>query len=245
MIALVMDHDLPLADELAAVSARMSGLLLSRETVHTALTLVTSLAGETLPAAAGAGVTLLDEQGRKVTAAATDPVVEHLDGLQYELGEGPCLSAWGQRRVVRIDDLARDERWPRWVAAARQSAMRSALSAPLVAGDTALGAIKAYGREPGAFAERDEHLLTMFAAQSAILVANARSLENTRRLSEVLVDALRARDVINMAKGVVMATRRVDEDTAFALLVRDSQEEHRTVRELADTLVRSAARRDR
>lgn len=41
-----MDHDLPLADELAAVSARMSGLLLSRETVGSALTLVTSLAGK-------------------------------------------------------------------------------------------------------------------------------------------------------------------------------------------------------
>src|SRR5688500_5012784 len=115
-----MNHDLPLADELAAVSARMSGLLLSRETVGTALDLVTSLAGEALAGTAGAGVTLLDEHGRRTTAAATDPVVEHLDGLQYDLREGPCLTAWEQRHVVRVDDIAEDDGWPRWTVAAKK-----------------------------------------------------------------------------------------------------------------------------
>jgi GAF domain-containing protein len=171
-----MDHDLPLADELAAVSARMSGLLLSRETVHSALSLVTSLAGEALPGTAGAGVTLLDEHGRRMTAAATDPVVAHLDGLQYELGEGPCLSAWEHRRVIRVDDIATEERWQRWTSAARRSAMRAALSAPLVAGGDALGAIKVYGRDRCSFGDRDEYLLTMFAAQAAILVADRKSV---------------------------------------------------------------------
>jgi GAF domain-containing protein len=240
-----MDHDLPLADELAAVSARMSGLLLSRETVGTALSLVTSLAGEALPGTAGAGVTLLDEHGRRTTAAATDPVVEHLDRLQYDLGEGPCLSAWEQRHVVRVDDMTEDDRWPRWTAAARKSDMRSALSAPLVAGGDALGAIKVYGREPGAFGERDEYLLTMFAAQSAILVANVRSFENARNVSEALADALRARDVISMAKGIVMAREHVDEGTAFAVLARSSHEENRKLRDLASAVVRSTVRRDR
>ncbi|SER72365.1 GAF domain-containing protein [Lentzea xinjiangensis] len=240
-----MNHDLPLADELAAVSARMSGLLLSRETVGTALSLVTSLAGEALPGTAGAGVTLLDEQGRRATAAATDPIVDHLDGLQYELGEGPCLHAWERRHVVRIDDVAGDERWPRWIAAARKSEMRSALSAPMVAGGDALGAIKVYGRRPGVFGEREEYLLTMFAAQSAILVANMRSFENARRLSEALTDALRGRDVINMAKGIVMAREHVDEGTAFAVLARRSHEENKKLRDLAGALVRSTVRRDR
>ncbi|GGM88210.1 transcriptional regulator [Lentzea pudingi] len=240
-----MDHDLPLADELAAVSARMSGLLLSRETVHTALSLVTSLAGEALPGAAGAGVTLLDEHGRRVTAAATDPLVLGLDELQYELGEGPCLSAWEQRRVLRVDDFAGEPRWPRWAGAALGSGMRAALSAPLVAGGDALGAIKVYGRKPSTFGERDEYLLTMFAAQAAILVANVRSFENARRLSDALAEQLRGRDVISMAKGILMAREHVDEGTAFALLARDSLDENKRLRDLAAVLVRSTARRDR
>jgi GAF domain-containing protein len=170
--------------------------------------------------------------------------VEHLDGLQYELEQGPCLDAWEQRRVMRVDDIAEDDRWPRWIAAARGSEMRSALSVPLVAGGDALGAIKVYGREPGVFGEREEYLLTMFAAQAAILVANVRSFENARNLSAALADALRGRDVISMAKGIVMAREHVDEQTAFAVLVRDAREEHKKVRDLAGGLVRSTVRHD-
>ncbi|MEU0884100.1 GAF and ANTAR domain-containing protein [Lentzea sp. NPDC005914] len=240
-----MNHELPLADELAAVSARMSGLLLSRETVHTALSLVTSLAGEVLPGTAGAGVTLLDEHGRRVTAAATDPVVEHLDGLQYELGEGPCLSAWEQRRVIRIDDIAGEDRWPRWISAVKGSVMGAALSAPLVAGGDAFGAIKVYGRDRGTFGDRDEYLLTMFAAQAAILVANVSSFDEARKLSDALVDQLRGRDVISMAKGIVMAREQVEEGIAFGMLARASHEENKKLRDLAGALVRSTVRRDR
>jgi len=239
-----MSHDLPLADELAAVSARMSGLLLSRETVRAALNLVTSLARESIPGTAGAGVTLLDEHGDKVTAAATDPVVQHLDSLQYELGEGPCLSAWAQRSTFRVDDIAAEQRWPRWSSAARPSGLSSALSTPLVAGSAALGAIKVYGRERAAFGDRHEYLLAMFAAQAAILVANAQSFQNAQRLSEELVDALRARDAISMAKGIVMAREGVDEATAFAVLVSTSQEQDKKLRDVATALVRSTARRD-
>ncbi|GLY50377.1 GAF and ANTAR domain-containing protein [Lentzea sp. NBRC 102530] len=240
-----MDQDLPLADELAAVSVRMSGLLLSRETVRTALSLVTALAGEAVPGAEGAGVTLLDEDGRRATAAATDPLVQELDALQYELREGPCLSAWEQRRVFRVDDFAGEPRWRRWAGAALASGMRAALSAPLVAGGGALGAIKVYGREPFTFGERDEYLLTMFAAQAAILLANVRSFENARKLSDALVEQMRGRDVISMAKGILMAREHLDETTAFALLARESQDGNKRLRDLATALVRSTARRDR
>ena len=58
-------EDLPLAAELAAVYARMAGLLLSEESMTTALGMVTSLAAETIPGSAGAGVTLTDRDGRR------------------------------------------------------------------------------------------------------------------------------------------------------------------------------------
>ena len=119
-----MPADLPLADELSAVFARMSGLLLSEETVATALRLVTSLATDTIPGTVGAGVTLIDETGRKSTTGASDPLVERADSLQYELGHGPCLTAWAGRTVVRIDDIAADPRWPEWSAAVEPLGLR-------------------------------------------------------------------------------------------------------------------------
>jgi GAF domain-containing protein len=240
-----MNHELPLADELAAVFARMSGLLLSTETVASALALVTALAAEAIPASDGAGVTLLDGRGNRVTAAATDPVVSEADGLQYEFDEGPCLMAWARRTVVRVDDIGDDDRWPRWAHAVMGTGLRSALSAPLVAGSEVLGAIKVYSRRPGTYDDRDGYLLTMFAAQAAVLLANVRSYEDAKRVSDELKDSLRARDLINMAKGVLMAREAVDEEAAFMLLTGMAREQGEQLSHVAGAVTRSNVRRRR
>lgn len=230
-------------DDLASVFGRMSGLLLSQETVSTALQVVTTLAVETIPGTAGAGVTLLDGQGRATTSSASDPLVQQADALQYELDDGPCLSAWRQRVVVRMDDLTQEERWPAWTAPASRLGLRAIVSAPLVAGDEGIGAIKVYSRQAHAYDARAEHLLTMFATQAAVLIANVQSLDNARRLSEQLREALSSRDVIGMAKGVLIGRDGVDEARAFAVLAGASQRENKKLRDVAESMVQSALRR--
>ena len=232
----------PLAEELSTVFARMSGLLLSEETVETAVGLVTALAAETVPGAAGAGVTLVDDGGGRATSGASDPVVERADALQYELDDGPCLAAWAHRTAVRVDDVTVDGRWPRWARAVAPLGLQSVLSVPLVVGDRALGALKVYGRRPRAFDRHAEHLLVMFAAQAAILLANVRSVDRGRELSDALKDALRSRDVIATAKGVVMARDGVAEERALAALMAEAQREHRTLHQVAVALLRSTGR---
>ncbi len=117
--------------QLSDLFARLSGLLFSEETVQSALDLTASLAHEALPGTAGAGVTLIRD-GKKLTAAYSDEVVKIADSLQYDLDEGPCLSAWKDNQPYRIDSMEREERWPRWAPAARGLGMRSAISVPLV-----------------------------------------------------------------------------------------------------------------
>lgn len=245
MSADVPERALPLADELAGVFTRMSGLLLSQETVDTALHTIATLAQTTLPGTVAAGVTLVDPQGRRTTAGASDELAERADTLQYELDEGPCLTAWAERTLVRIDDVDHDERWPRWARAVRPIGVQATLSAPMVAGDAALGAIKVYGEHPGAYDAHTEQVLTLFAAQAAVLVANVQTVENARRLSDQLKVALRSRDVISTAKGVLMAKENIDEDAAFGRLVAMSQRDGRKLRDVAETLVRTLTQRRR
>src|SRR3954464_9201216 len=107
------NQHLPLTDELAGVFARMSGLLLSEETVETSLSLLSALARETVPGATGAGVSVIDERGRR-SWGSTDDRVREADSLQYELNEGPCLAAAATRELIWIDDLETDGRWPAW-----------------------------------------------------------------------------------------------------------------------------------
>jgi GAF domain-containing protein len=240
-----MADGLPLADEMSAVFARMSGLLLSEETVSTAVGLVTALAADAIPGAVGAGVTLVDERGGKSTSGASDPVVDKADDMQYELDEGPCLTAWAHRALIRLDDIGSDRRWPRWCRAVEPLGLSAAMSAPLVAGDRSLGAVKVYGRLPGAFDQHAEHLLVMFAAQAAILLANVQSVESARRLSDGLKDALRSRDVIATAKGILMARDGIAEELAFSVLMAGAQREHKTLRDAAQVVVRSTVRRGR
>jgi GAF domain-containing protein len=237
-------HDLPLSEELAAVSARMSGLLLSDETVESALALIGSLARETVPGATGAGISVIDDHGRR-SSGSTDDRVRAADDLQYELDEGPCLTAASGQGLVRIDDLAEDRRWPRWAESALGLGLRAALSAALVAGSRSLGAIKVYGDRPHAFDRHGEELLTLFAAQAAMLVAHVQRSAESERLSDGLRRAIHSRDVVSMAKGVLMGRHATDEDAAFGMLLAYCQRDGSSLAEAASSVVESVVRRRR
>lgn len=240
-----MTDSTPLTDDLSAVLARMSAVLVSRETVTSALQLVAQLAVETIPGSAGAGVTLVDPHGRRTTAAASDARVEHADRLQYELDEGPCLAAWATGSVVRVTELATDTRWPRWAEAAVGLGLGSALSVPLATDTASLGAMKVYASQPRAFDGRSEQLLTLFAPPAAVLVANVQAHEDARRTGDDLKAALRSRDLIGQAKGVLMSSRGVDEDGAFLLLAAAARRDDRSTADVAREIVEAALRRRR
>ncbi|MBE1493657.1 GAF domain-containing protein [Amycolatopsis lexingtonensis] len=234
--------ELPLDGELAVVAARMSGLLLSRETVDSVLELIVSLAGSTIRAAAGAGVTLVDGAGGLTTTSASAPLVSAADTLQYDLGEGPCLAALRECAPIRIGDVTTERRWPRWCAAAAGSGLRSVLSAPMSTEDGCHGAIKVYATTPGAFGPVDERALVTFAERAAVLVANARAYARAARYSDRFKDTLRDRDRITMAKGFLMGRDGLDEDTAFGRLLALARARGRTPAETAAELVAPASR---
>ena len=55
--------------------------------------------------------------------------------------------------------------------------------------------------------------------------------------------ALTSRDVIGQAKGIIMVTTHCTADTAFALLVAQSQAQNRKVVEIATEIAERASRR--
>ena len=235
---------MPLTDEFAGVFARMSGLLLSEETVESSLTLLSALAKDTVPGATGAGVSVMGEGGRR-SSGSTGARVREADDLQYALDEGPCLAAAANRELIRVDDLTVDERWPAWASAAARLGLRAAMSSPLVVGDGSLGAMKVYADEPGTFDADSEQRLALFAAQAAVLVANVRAYDRAKRLSEGMRQAMHDRDTISVAKGVLMGRDAVDEDSALRLLLARSERDGSTVVEAARSVVEAVVRRRR
>jgi GAF domain-containing protein len=238
------NQHLPLTDELAGVFARMSGLLLSETTVETSLSLLSACAQQSIPGATGAGVSVIDERGKR-SSGSTDARVREADSLQYALEEGPCLTATSTRRLIRVDDMAGDERWPAWASNAARLGLGAAMSSPMVVGNTALGALKVYADEPHAFDTHDEQLLALFATQASVLVANLQSYDRAKRLSDGMRQAVHDRDVISMAKGVLMGRSAIDEDSAFGVLLARSEQEGTSVAEAARAVVDSVVRRRR
>jgi GAF domain-containing protein len=194
----------PASVDLDSALTQMAGLALSRETVETALQLVTRLAATATRGSLGAAVTVVDESGTR-SRAASDQLVEKADALQYEFDEGPCLTAWRTQEVVRIDDTATDVRWPSWNGAARRMGVRSVLSAPLLSTGESIGAMKVYSARPLNYGPHEEHVMRLLAHQAAILMANSQSLQEARSLSRRLTEALATRDVVSHAIGVLLA----------------------------------------
>jgi GAF domain-containing protein len=228
--------------DLAGALSQMAGLVLSRETVETALELVTALAATATAGTLGAAVTVVDEHGKR-SRAASNSAAEQADTLQYEFDEGPCLTAWATREVVRIDDTTTDGRWPRWNEAASHLGVRSVLSAPLLAADESIGAMKVYCERPMNYGPHDEHVMRLLAAQAAILLANSQSLAEARRLSRQLTAALASRDAIAQATGVLLARGAASRQEAFAILAAAARQSDRPVEDVARALLAAVTAR--
>jgi GAF domain-containing protein len=234
---------LPPSVDLGTALTQMAGLVLSRETVDTALELVTTLAATATAGTLGAAVTVVDEHGKR-SRAASNAAVEQADALQYELDEGPCLTAWRTRQLVRIDDTTTDGRWPRWNDAVNPLGVRSVISAPLLMGEESIGAMKVYCERPLNYGPHDEHVMRLLAGQAAILLANSQSLQTARRLSRQLTEALATRDAIARATGVLLAQGATDEQEAFATLAAAARRADRPVQDVARALVAALAARN-
>lgn len=231
-----MATDLPL-DELSLLFARINGLLLTQETVDHAVELLAQAAKETIIGSIGAGVSLIDPAGRRISTGSTDQVVREADSLQYDTGQGPCLSAWAGKKTVRIDELATDPRWPAWSAAVSSLPIQSTLSTPLLHRGDSIGALKVYSHAPYTFTDATERLLERFAVPAAALLTHVHTTDAPHRLSETLTTALNSRDVINMARGVLMEREQLDEAAATAALLRISQESNTPLREVAQQII--------
>ena len=229
-------------NQLHELVGQMNAVLLSAETIDTTIQLVTALAAETIPGTAGAGVTVMDGRGVR-SVAASNPLVEQADALQYELDSGPCITAGLDRVTIRVDDATTDERWPEWCAAVRTLGVRSVLSVPLAADGTSIGAIKVYSDQPGAFDGRAEQVLELFARQAAVLLVNTLTLADAHRTNTQLSEALQKRDLIGQAKGILLARGAADDTEATAMLTTAAQHSNTKLHDVARQLVTSTIER--
>ncbi len=219
--------------DLAEALASVARALLAEETLEGTLDRIAVLAVETIDGCDHAGVTLIE--GKKVsTPGANSDVPVRADAIQYEVGEGPCLDAIKDHAILHVEDLRAEKRWPRFSArAAEEAGVRSVMCFRLFAQEDTMGALNLYSREVGAFGSETEEIGSLFAAHAAVALSGAREKQH-------LEQALRSRDVIGQAKGILMAREHVSEDEAFDMLRRASQRLNVKLRDVAERVAHAA-----
>lgn len=214
-------------DALAWELADAARSLQTSSTPQQVLDRALAIAVDLVPGADAGGISLVRARRTVTSAAATSPAARHLDELQTELGQGPCLDAVYIQRSTRVDDLAAETaRWPALAARAGEIDMASMLCLQLFVEGDNLGALNLLGAQPSAFTDASEHVGLLLAAHTAVAVADARQLEHTQR-------GLANRDVIGQAKGILMERHKLSADQAFAVLSRLSQDLNRKVVDIA------------
>lgn len=193
------------------------------------------------PGCCGATATATDTAGPLEEPAVTHPDLAVLVAVQEESGDGPIPEALATGEPVGSDDLLRDDRWPRYRAAALDLGVRFSATLPYRRDDLDL-TLSVYGLRPRSLAAVVGGATALLGDLSAAGLVRDRRYRETLAQVEQLDTALRSRPVIDQACGIVMYLRGCDAKEAFDLLRRMSQHSNRKVAELARAVVRHRGR---
>ena len=219
---------------------QLARIVLSEHSIESVMTAIAEISKRLLPVADEVSVTFV-RRGRAHTVACTGPLALAMDERQYAGQQGPCLTAAATGELVRAEDARNDGRWPTYATAAREHGVLSSLSVPVKLPEPVGAAINLYSRRDAAFGDPLVDLAQTLASYAGVALANMHLYEAQASVAENLRIALESRAVIEQAKGVLMAERRVSADDAFQLLVGLSQDTNRKLRDVAAALVERTA----
>ena len=145
----------------------LASALLTESSLTADLKRLTELACQLVTDCSGGSVSMLID-GSPTTVAVSDRIALQLDLVQYDRGEGPCVTALGGE-TVRIGYVPCDQRFPSFAVGAADRRVLSVLSTPAIDRGVAVGSLNLYSRKPGAFGDTDRNI----AAIIAVEIANA------------------------------------------------------------------------
>jgi GAF domain-containing protein len=185
--------------------------------------------------AADAASVLLLPSGKRGSAVELTEVTggkaAQADQLQLECGEGPCIAASPEAGSIIVHDALTDQRWPTWSKRiAAELGIRSVLSVRLHTSSTVIGALNLYDAEPHRFDRDDDAVAHVLARHAAIALARSRHEAS-------LWEAIDARKLIGQAQGILMERFGLDDEQAFAVLRRYSQDNNIKLRVVAERLI--------
>lgn len=177
-----------------------------------------------------AGVVFVHAKRRIETMASTDDVVAALHAREMGLHDGPDLAIGDDRNSVVVDDTHAETRWPAWASAAAEAGFRSMMGVRLYTSKRTMGSLNLYDSRPHHFSAADLQVAHVLARHAAVAMARVEESDN-------LWQAIDARKLIGQAQGILMERYDLDDERAFEVLRRYSQNANVKLRDVAQMVV--------
>jgi GAF domain-containing protein len=187
---------------------------------------------------AEAGLLLADHRAVLHVMAASSELAAHVEAMQVQRAEGPCLECYHGGRPVHVPDLEdQRDRWPQFVPTALAAGFASVHAVPMRLRDTVLGSLGLFGASAGQLNDADLDLAQGMADVASIALVQERAASDTQAVNDQLQQALTSRVVLEQAKGVLSHTADVDMPAAFAMLRTYARDHNLRLGALAHDLV--------
>jgi len=223
------------ASDFAGALAEAARTINQSQSLEETLEAIARAAQASVPGFDAVGISLLHSNGKVETKAATGDLVWKLDALQYDLGDGPCVSSLHEEPVIVVENLRHEQRWPKFVPQAVKLGLKAQMALRLYVDDEGtIGGLNLYSTLSETIAEDAPAAAEVFAAQAAVALGHVQEVAH-------LNQALLTRQQIGTAVGIIMERYKLDPQAAFAFLSRLSSHANLKLREVAERVVADAA----
>ena len=170
---------------------------------------------------------------------ASNQVSHLIEELQYTLGEGPCIDAYQQDRVVAEPDLADPvtRRWFAFTPPAVEAGVRAVFGFPLRVGTVRPGALNLYRERSGPLSD-DQHAGALVVADlAARWVLEAQAGAPPGAMAKALEIGADFHFVVHNAAGMISVQLGISVTDALILLRAYAFSNERSLTDVADDVV--------
>jgi hypothetical protein len=200
---------------------------------------VVETARRTIPGCDGASFVLWCAEPPRLHVA-THPDIAQIDETQFQVREGPGLTALRHCALVELPDTLRDPEWPAYSTFAVHRGVRCCVATAFELPD-GLGLLQLYATAPGRLTAELEPELALIARYTRAAARNIRVYSRAQAQAQQMRAARESSVVIEEAKGILMHAYGCDADAAFDRLRRMSQQGQVKLATVAQMLVRQVS----
>ncbi|MFD0363313.1 ANTAR domain-containing protein [Nocardia sp. GCM10030253] len=167
---------------------------------------------------AGCTVTLAPDGQERFTAAMPEALMD-VELCQHSSERGPSVEVLRRGEPIAVTEIGSCRAlWPEFCSEAVRQGVSAVAEIPMRLGETKVGVLGMYAREPRHWTERDLSVGGLLASMATGHIVNSTVIRRQEQLTRQLTHALDTRIIVEQAKGVLANAGRMTPDAAYELI---------------------------